>query len=93
MPLDPSKFFRWIEYIVQAYGTDILRMKGILSFEDDDDRYVVQSVHMLMEGNHQRAWKAGETRLSRLVFIGRNLPRDILTDGFGKCRALPVAAQ
>lgn len=92
-PLAPQKFFRWIEYIVQAYGTDILRMKGIMSFDDDDDRYVVQSVHMLMEGDHQRPWKPDEERVSRLVFIGRDLPRDIIADGFGKCRAMPVAAE
>jgi G3E family GTPase len=92
-PIDPLKFFRWIEYIVQAYGTDILRMKGIMSFDDDDDRYVVQAVHMLMEGDHQRPWKPDEQRVSRLVLIGRDLPHDVIADGFGKCRAMPVAAE
>ena len=57
-------------------------MKGILAFVDDPDRYVIQSIHMLIEGDHGRAWKRGEPRLSRLVFIGRNLPKDVLRDGF-----------
>ncbi len=86
-PLDPRKFLPWVQMITQRLGMDILRMKGIVSFEDDDDRFVVQAVHMLLEGDHQRPWKDGEPRVSRLVFIGRNLPRDIIEDGFMKCRA------
>lgn len=92
-PLDPKKFFRWIETVVQSFGVDLLRMKGIISFANDDDRYVVQAVHMLMEGDHQRPWRENEERVTRLVFIGRDLPREIITDGFAKCRALPLAAE
>jgi G3E family GTPase len=88
-PMDPEKFFRWLQTTVQAFGMDMLRMKGIIAFAGDDDRYVVQGVHMLMEGDHQRSWKDGEERVSRLVFIGRNLPKDIISDGFMKCRATP----
>ncbi|MCO5145692.1 MAG: GTP-binding protein [Aquamicrobium sp.] len=86
-PLDPRRFLPWVQMITQRLGMDILRMKGIVSFEDDDDRFVVQAVHMLLEGDHQRPWKEGEPRVSRLVFIGRNLPRDVIEDGFMKCRA------
>ncbi|MDK1376465.1 MULTISPECIES: GTP-binding protein [unclassified Sinorhizobium] len=86
-PLDPEKFFPWLQTTVRAFGLDILRLKGILAFNSDDDRYVVQGVHMLVEGNHQRAWREEEDRVSQLVFIGRNLPRDIITDGFLQCRA------
>ena len=57
-------------------------MKGILVLDDDPDRYVVQGVHMLVEGSHQRPWHAGEARTSRIVFIGRKLPRGGLTAGF-----------
>ncbi|MCQ8782928.1 CobW family GTP-binding protein [Mangrovibrevibacter kandeliae] len=86
-PLDPEKFFPWIQSVAQHFGIDMLRMKGIIALEGDDDRYVIQAVHMLLEGDHQRAWKADEARLSRIVFIGRNLPREIIEDGFMKCRA------
>ena len=92
-PIDPERFFPWIEQTVKHFGTDILRMKGIISFDRDDDRYVVQGVHMLMEGDHQRAWRDSEARITRLVFIGRNLPKDILTDGFDKCRLFKQAAE
>ncbi|MCR6719466.1 MAG: GTP-binding protein [Chitinophagaceae bacterium] len=56
-PLDPRKFLPWVQMITQRFGIDILRMKGILSFKDDNDRFVVQAVHMLLEGDHQRPWK------------------------------------
>ena len=90
-PLDPRKFLPWVQTTTQRFGIDILRMKGILSFKDDDDRFVVQAVHMLLEGDHQRPWKLDEPRLSRLVFIGRNLPKDVIEAGFRKCRAEPDA--
>ncbi|MEO1543423.1 MAG: GTP-binding protein, partial [Pseudomonadota bacterium] len=56
-PLDSKKFFAWMQGVIEANGVDILRMKGILSMKDDDDRYVIQGVHMLIEGDHQRPWK------------------------------------
>jgi len=86
-PLDPHRFLSWIERTTQTFGADILRMKGIVSFKDDDDRFVVQAVHMLLEGEHQRAWRSTESRVTRIVFIGRDLLRDILRNGFIKCRA------
>jgi G3E family GTPase len=92
-PLDPKRFFRWIDTVVQSFGMDLLRMKGIISFAGDDDRYVVQAVNMLMEGDHQRPWKDDEERVTRLVFIGRDLPKDVIANGFAKCRALPLAAE
>lgn len=92
-PMDPAKFFPWLQSTVQNFGLDMLRMKGIVSFEGDDERYVVQGVHMLLEGDHQRPWKSGEMRTTRLVFIGRNLPKDIISDGFSKCTAESVAAE
>jgi G3E family GTPase len=85
--LDPKTFFPWIERITQDFGPQILRLKGILSFKDDDERYVVQGVHMIIEGNHQRPWKEGEKRESRLVFIGRKLDEAMLRTGFEACLA------
>ncbi|MGY3484361.1 G3E family GTPase [Bradyrhizobium sp. USDA 4011] len=84
--LDPDRFLPWIQMIVQKLGMDILRMKGILAFRDDPDRFVVQGVHMLIDGAPQRPWKETEPRESRLVFIGRNLPEDVLRTGFEACQ-------
>ena len=85
--LDPQKFFPWIQQTTQEQGPDILRLKGILAFKGDQERYVVQGVHMIIEGNHQRAWKDGEKRESRLVFIGRHLDKKQLAADFQKCLA------
>jgi len=85
--LDPQKFFPWIQQVTQEQGPDILRMKGIVSLKDDDERYVVQGVHMIIEGNHQRKWREDERRESRLVFIGRKLDGAALMAGFEACLA------
>ncbi|MGC2781178.1 MAG: GTP-binding protein [Bradyrhizobium sp.] len=84
-PLDPSRFMPWLQNLVQTEGGKILRSKGILAFQDDDDRYVFQGVHMMLEGDHQRKWKPDEARQSRVVFIGRELPEDAIREGFERC--------
>jgi len=84
-PLDPMKFMPWLQNLVATEGQKILRSKGILSFTDDDDRYVFQGVHMMLEGDHQRKWKDDEARESRLIFIGRELPEQAIRDGFESC--------
>jgi G3E family GTPase len=86
-PLDPDKFFPWIQDLVATDGPSILRTKGILSFKDDPERFVFQGVHMILDGDHQRPWGDGETRESRLVFIGRNLDDDKIRKGFEGCLA------
>ncbi len=83
--LQPEKFFPWIQQITQQQGPDILRLKGIIAFQGDDDRYVVQGIHMILEGQHQRPWREDEKRESRLVFIGRNLDPEKLKTGFENC--------
>jgi G3E family GTPase len=86
-PLDPDKFFPWVQDLVQKEGPNILRCKGILAFKDDDQRFVFQGVHMILDGDHQRPWNAGEKRDSRIIFIGRNLPGKMITEGFESCIA------
>jgi G3E family GTPase len=86
-PLDPDKFFPWVQDLVQKEGPSILRCKGILAFKNDDERFVFQGVHMILDGDHQRPWKKDEKRESRIVFIGRNLPGKKITEGFESCIA------
>ena len=85
-PLDLDKFQTWFGQLLQTRGQDILRSKGILDFKGEDDRYVFQGVHMLMDGAPMGAWPEG-SRQSRLVFIGRDLDTMGLEDGFAACRA------
>jgi G3E family GTPase len=83
--VNPDAFFPWMQELVAKEGPNILRCKGILAFKDDPDRFVLQGVHMMLDGDHQRPWKADEPRQSRLVFIGRNLPEETIRAGFEKC--------
>ena len=86
-PLNPDKFFPWVQDLVAKEGQKILRSKGILSFKDDPERFVFQGVHMILDGDHQRPWKEGEERNSRIVFIGRDLPEEKIRKGFESCVA------
>ncbi len=86
-PLDPDKFFPWVQDLVQKEGPNILRCKGILAFKDDDERFVFQGVHMILDGDHQRPWNKGEKRDSRIIFIGRNLPEERIRQEFENCIA------
>jgi G3E family GTPase len=80
--VDPEKFMPWIQDLTQVQGPDILRCKGILAFKNEPKRFVFQGVHMILDGDLQRDWKADEARVSRAVFIGRNLDRDAIRKGF-----------
>jgi len=86
-PLAAEKFQAWIGHILQTQGQDILRSKGILAYKNEDRRFAFQAVHMIADGDFLGAWKEGEERVSRLVFIGRNLNRPQLRRGFEACAA------
>jgi G3E family GTPase len=86
-PLNPEKLLPWLNEITQARGPDILRLKGIIAFPDEPKRFVIQGVHMILEGDTQREWREDEKRVSRLVFIGRNLDRAELEQAFAACVA------
>ena len=85
--IDPEKFMPWINDLVQVEGPNILRSKGILAFTQEPKRFVFQGVHMILDGDLQRDWKKDEKRVSRIVFIGRNLKPDALREGFLACAA------
>lgn len=85
--MNQELFFPWINKLTQVDGPDILRLKGIVSFSNDADRFVVQGVHMIVEGDHQRPWREDEKRETRMVFIGRNLDREKIERSFNACRA------
>jgi G3E family GTPase len=80
--VDPEKFMPWIQEVTQVQGPDILRSKGILAFDGEPKRFVFQGVHMILDGDLQREWRADEKRESRVVFIGRNLDVEKLRAGF-----------
>jgi G3E family GTPase len=67
--------------MVQVYGTQLMRYKGILHVEGQNHRIVFQGVHMLMGADLGAPWREGEARESRMVFIGKDMPRDVLLEG------------
>jgi len=86
-PIDGNRVTAWLNNVLQTQGVDILRAKGILDVKGEERRLVFQAVHMILEGDFQGPWKAGDNRYSRLVFIGRNLDETGLRAGFENCIA------
>jgi G3E family GTPase len=84
--LDEKKLSDWLGTLLRTKGQDIFRMKGVLAVKGRDMRFVFQGVHMLMDGRPDRPWGA-EPRRNTLVFIGRNLDRKELNEGFRACLA------
>ena len=88
--LNVNKLNNWIGDLLQNYGEDLFRYKGVLAVKGTDDKFVFQGVHMLFAGNFSNeisAWKEGEVRECRFVFIGRNLDHDALQAGLMDCKA------
>jgi G3E family GTPase len=83
---DQRKLNAWLGELLATRGTDIFRMKGIIAIAGASQRFVFQGVHMLFDGRPDRPW-GGAPRSSQLVFIGRNLDRQALHDGFRACLA------
>ena len=84
-PFDPDRFETFMSAVSQAYGPQLFRYKGVLHLKGGDHQMVFQGVHMLMGGDKGRLWGGGEPRESRLVFIGRKLPKDTILKGLEQC--------
>jgi G3E family GTPase len=80
--LDKAKLSHWFRSVLNDQGSNILRMKGILNLRGDTQQFVFHGVHMMFEGRLGRDWAENENRLNRLVFIGRDLDREKLLQGF-----------
>ena len=83
---DPDRLNAWIGELLRERGVDIFRMKGFISIAGESSRYVFQGVHMLFDGQPDRPW-GDEPRRNQLVFIGRNLPEQLMRQGFEACLA------
>ena len=83
-PMDLEKIEDFLSAIVQVHGAQLLRYKGILNIAGLEQRVVFQGVHMLMGSDLGAPWKGGEVRESKMVFIGKDMPRDELEKGFSQ---------
>jgi len=86
-PFDPERLEEFLGGIVQVYGPDLLRYKGILYLKNANRRMLFQGVHMLMGAEPGKPWRNDETPQTRLIFIGRKLPQDIFMQGLEQCLA------
>jgi G3E family GTPase len=80
-PFNPAKLEDFLGAVVQVYGPRMLRYKGVLDMQGTDRKVIFQGVHQLMGSDLGPAWAEGEERVSKMVFIGLDLPRDILVQG------------
>ena len=80
-PFDPAKLEDFLGAIVNVYGPRMLRYKGVLNMKGTERKVIFQGVHQLMGSDLGPAWAAGEAKISKMVFIGIDLPKDILLQG------------
>ncbi len=86
-PFDSMRLEEFMGGLTQIYGQDMLRYKGILYLKGSPRRLLFQGVHMMMGSDNGRPWAANEKRCSKMVFIGRKLPKDIFLKGLENCLA------
>ncbi|MBI5335194.1 MAG: GTP-binding protein [Burkholderiales bacterium] len=86
-PFDAAKLEDFLGAMVQLYGPKMLRYKGVLNVVGMDRKVVFQGVHQLMGSDVGPKWAPGEQKVSKMVFIGIDLPRDILEQGLAQCLA------
>lgn len=84
-PFDPERFEDFMGGITQVFGPDLLRYKGILYIKGLNRRMLFQGVHMMMGADPGKPWLGKEKPETKLVFIGHNLPKDIILSGLEQC--------
>ena len=82
---EPAKLEDFLGAIVNVYGPRMLRYKGVLNMRGTDRKVIFQGVHQLMGSDLGPMWAEGEHKMSKMVFIGINLPQDILMQGLEQC--------
>jgi G3E family GTPase len=86
-PFDGQKLEQFLSGMIQVYGPDLLRYKGVLWMKGNPRRVVFQGVHMMMGGDMGKPWAKSEKKQSVMVFIGKKLPKDIFIAGMEECLA------
>lgn len=82
---DPARLEDFLGAVVNIYGPRMLRYKGVLNMKGTDRKVIFQGVHQLMGSDLGPAWAEGEPRVSKMVFIGIDLPKDIFLQGLEQC--------
>jgi G3E family GTPase len=82
---DPERLDQFLGSLVQVFGPNMLRYKGVLSMQGADRKVVFQGVHQIMGSDLGAKWEENEARGSKMVFIGKNLPKDVFIRGLEQC--------
>jgi G3E family GTPase len=82
---DPARLDEFLNGLVQVFGPRMLRYKGVLWMEGADRKVVFQGVHQIMGSDLGAKWGEQEPRASKMVFIGKNLPKDVFIHGLEQC--------
>ncbi len=82
---NPAKLEDFLGAIVQVYGPKMLRYKGVLFMKGSDRKVIFQGVHQLMGSDLGPKWAPGEEKGSKVVFIGIDLPKEVLLQGLEQC--------
>jgi G3E family GTPase len=82
---NPAKLEDFLGAIVQVYGPKMLRYKGVLNMKGSDRKVIFQGVHQLMGSDLGPKWAPGEDKGSKMVFIGIDMPQDVLLQGLEQC--------
>ncbi|MGL4576107.1 MAG: CobW family GTP-binding protein [Burkholderiaceae bacterium] len=84
-PLDGMRLEEFLSAIIQVYGNELLRYKGVLWMDGVERRMIFQGVHMMMGADTGKPWQKGEKRSSKMVFIGKNMPQKVILEGLQQC--------
>jgi len=84
-PFDSGRLDEFLGSLVQVYGPSMLRYKGVLWMDGVDRKVIFQGVHQMMGTDIGAKWADTETRCSKIVFIGKNLPKDTFIRGLEQC--------
>jgi G3E family GTPase len=84
-PFDPERLDQFLGSMVQVFGPQMLRYKGVLLMDGAERKVVFQGVHQIMGSDLGAKWEEGEARGSKMVFIGKNLPKDVFIHGLEQC--------
>ena len=82
---DPARLDEFLGSLVNVFGPRMLRYKGVLLMDGADRKVVFQGVHQIMGSDIGGKWVEGEERGSKMVFIGKNLPKDVFIRGLEQC--------
>lgn len=84
-PFDTARLDVFLGNIIQLYGPRLLRYKGVLLMQGADRKVVFQGVHQTMGTDIGAKWGAGEIPASKMVFIGKDLPKAAIIEGLEGC--------